>query len=302
MVTIQKWFRDRVGIVTGIVTSMSGFAGLLFAFLMPLIMEYGWRMGYLFAGVAMLAMLTVAGLLIRTDPKSCGMEPYANSIPAAENIPGQENGETALSSGLSFKDTISSAELWVFFGGSICFGFMIAFSQSAVPYFMGIGFSLAQASAFIGVMSAGMIVWKFALGWASDKIGTELTYFIMLLLSIVAFAFQLVSGASNAAVPYIFIFLYAGGMSSISVLNPIVARDLFGMKDYLSIFPIVNIGMSVSSSVCVALWGVIYSISGSYVSALYLAAAGAAVMLVCLLVSYELSKRKYALRRSERLL
>lgn len=75
--TLQQWFVRRRGLATGMMeatNSIVGF-GACSSLLHAIIEAYGWRGAYLRSGIALMAFVPVAALLIRSRPEEIGLRP-----------------------------------------------------------------------------------------------------------------------------------------------------------------------------------------------------------------------------------
>ncbi|MCE5235715.1 MAG: MFS transporter [Clostridiaceae bacterium] len=291
MVIINQWFIEKKGFVTGLTTTMGSAFGVIMAGILGSLISQNWRYGYQLSGAIILIFCVIAGLFfVRSSPKTCGMTPYGY-----DKLAGQQGGDAKkamMLRGVTTKIALSTAPFWLLVAGFMLLGFTLAFSQSFVYYFMEVGFDLGTASAFLGMLSGSMILWKFGLGWLSDKLGCRLTYTLTLLVTIAGFVLQSISGGANQTVPYIFVFCFAATTSAMTTLNPIMIREIFGMRDYSGIFPLTGIPLGISTAVCVVIWGVVYNATGSYAAGHYLAILGAAALLVAIQLSYKAAAKE----------
>ncbi len=288
-IAINMWFLDKQGMLIGLASSMTGIVGMFFSSPLAKIIEGSWRNGYRISGIIILAIIWVCVLfLFRDSPKSCGLQPYGLEKYMERQKAGA--GQKATITGLSLKSALKTPAMWYFVIGLMLFGFLLAFTQSSVGFFMEQGFSLAQAAGFLAWLSGSMIVWKLLLGWLADKIGGKWSFVVACAVAFLGFALQIFLGASVAAVPYIFIICYGCGISSISVLNPVATREVFGMFEYSSVLPIVGMAAGISNSICVILWEVIYGFTNSYKTCAWIAALSAVVLAVFVLMAYGNSK------------
>ena len=74
---IMKWFDHKRGIAMGIALSGYGLGSLVAAPSLSYIIETsGWRMAFLFSGVATFLILFSASLVAKTSPEEIGLRPY----------------------------------------------------------------------------------------------------------------------------------------------------------------------------------------------------------------------------------
>lgn len=288
-ILINMWFLDKTGTVLGVATAMTGVAGIVFSSPLGAIVSNNWRSGYFFVGGIILAIIWISGLLcIRNSPQECGIAPYG--LEKYMEKQQAAAGQKVVLKGMTMSNAMKTASFWLFFIGNVVFGFLPAFTQSSVGFFMEQGFELTEAAGFLAWMSGALIVWKLALGWLADKVGGKNAFLIALVISFVGFALQLLVGASSSVVPYVFIICYACAISTISVLNTVCIRDMFGTLDLQGILPVVGISAGVSNAVCVMLWEVLYNVTGSYTLCAMLAAASIVIFAVFIIFAYKGTK------------
>lgn len=288
-IALNMWFLDKTGLLIGVATSMSGVAGVILSTPLSKIIAANWRNGYFLIGGITLAIVWVSYLfLYRDTPKSCNLPPYG----LEKYMEKQQTaaGQKVAVKGLSMANALKTSTLWILIVGFFLYGFLLAFTQSSVGFFMEQGYSITQAAGFLAWLSGSLIVWKLVLGWLADKIGGKWAYITAAGIAFVGFLLQQLIGASVAVVPYIFIICYGCGISSISVLNPVLVREIFGMYEYSAILPIVGMIAGLSNAVCVTLWDVLYGITNSYVGCAWIAASSAIVLIVFLPLAYRSAK------------
>lgn len=284
-ILINMWFLDKTGLFLGIASAMTGVAGIVFSTMLGNIIASNWRTGYFVVGAVILACIWISGVFcIRDAPQKCGMQPYG----MAKYMERQKasSGQKVTMHGVTLKNAMKSAPFWTFFIGNVIFGFLLAFTQSSVGFFMEQGFSLVEAAGFLGWLSGSLIVWKLVLGWLADKIGGKWAFIVALAITLIGFVLQLLVGSASAVVPYIFIICYGCGISTISVLNTVCIREMFGTIDLQGLLPMFGISAGVSNAVCVMLWEVVYGTTNSYTTCAVLAAATIIIFAVFILISY----------------
>ena len=92
--TLQQWFARRRGLATGMMeaaNSLVGF-GACSSLLHALIEAYGWRGAYLRSGIALMAFVPVAALVIRSRPEEIGLRPDGDPHVAADGGTRQSSG------------------------------------------------------------------------------------------------------------------------------------------------------------------------------------------------------------------
>src|SRR3954468_6608991 len=71
-----RWFAERRGLVTGLLTAANSTGQLIFLPLMSHLALHGWRWALLVPGGAALVAIPLAGLFMRDRPRDIGLAPY----------------------------------------------------------------------------------------------------------------------------------------------------------------------------------------------------------------------------------
>lgn len=193
--------RDR-GLATGLALS-GGTAGQLplLALLSVLVVAWGWRGAYLGLGVAILAMVPIAWVLLRPQPPGQGQTRAAT------------RADTSL-----FARTVMLARDRTFLLLATTYwlcGFTTAgvFDVHFVPYAVSCGFALTESATAHGVHGVGNMLGLLAFGWLSDRVhrsrllaamfaGRALLFVLLLYIAgnpVLLFVFALVFGILNFA-------------------------------------------------------------------------------------------------------
>lgn len=241
-----------VSSLLGIVMAGSGVGGVIVSQVLPQMIDlYGWQWGYRFLGLAWFVLTFLAYLILGN----------------CYNINYQNSSDDSLAEGMTRAEAVRSSKLYLLIICtlilSICCGI-----QQHVPSILGaMKFETSQISIIMTVMTASLAAGKALQGILYGKIGViKGSYFIFILFSI-SFLLML-----HRAFVYPAVITMAVGMGALTTLIPMIARYIFGTREYPSIWSIfvtVNcIGVLFASPV----WGMVYDIFGTYAPALIAAA------------------------------
>src|SRR3954469_10418314 len=75
-----RWFAERRGLVTGLLTAANSTGQLIFLPLMSHLALHGWRWAMAVPAGAALVALPIAGLLMRDRPADIGLKPYGGTV------------------------------------------------------------------------------------------------------------------------------------------------------------------------------------------------------------------------------
>lgn len=255
---LNNWFREKLGFVSSIAMGCSGIGGAVFsAVLSAIIQSFGWRAGYIGAGVIMLVMDLPALLLpITFTPEESGLEPLGGRGPSEKTaVPGS-------------KKKLSVPLFIMAFTFAVTGAFSTAFPQHFPGLAENFGLAATVGSAMLSVSLVTNTVGKLIFGTLADRIGAKVT--IPLYCGLVGLA-----GSAMFLFPVPYVMIPAAGVYglcySLSTLSIVMlTKDAFGAEQYARAYPRVNLGMTVSNAVGSSLIGFLFDASGSYLSSLVL--------------------------------
>ena len=263
--TIARQFRQRRGIMTGVVkvgTAMGQIAvPPIAAFLIAI---YDWRLALLILGIAAVALLLVAALLMKCPPASA------------------RSGNGTGAAGPSLREARRSRNFWM-----ICaiqfsfFSTLMTIPLHIVVHGMDLGMTPALAAILLSVMGAASVAGRLSVGALVDRIGGRralILCFVPLIASLLAFLFISAPGVLFAAVAVY--GLAHGGF--FTVTSPTVA-EYFGLRAHGAIFGLVLFSGTIGGAAGPILAGRIFDLTNSYAPAFTALAALATLGLALVL-------------------
>lgn len=240
---VNRWFNSKVGFLIGICSAASGIGGILFNPLGGhLIDQYGWRMTYVIFGMIIVLIVTpLLGLLLRNFPSEIGKEAY-----------GEKQAEV-VKSGVDYAAAIKSS---AFFALIIFALLMISVStlNLFIPtYVTSVGFTVEQSSFVASAIMLGVTIGKVALGLINDRSG-KLGVWTFSLLGTLGFIFLLL-GKTEIILMTLGGFLYGWAYAAVTVETALLARTVFGSRDYAKIFSNISIALSAGGAIMSGGWG-----------------------------------------------
>lgn len=279
-----KWFPEARGLVSGLAVGIfaagSGIVGPLAGGFQPLewgglIEKFGWRGTFQMLAIIYF-VLTMIGAYWLKDPP----EGYAAKLPAPKAT-ATKVSSVNLTTGQMLKIP-SFYPLWIayVFG---CIAGTMTISQ-VVPFARSAGFSATAAAFAITIGAAGSALGRFLSGWMSDSMGRLLTIRVVLVASVIA-APALYFFRESVLLFYILLFIvyYAYG-TQLSVYTAL-AGDFYGPRYSAANYGILLLAWGTAGIFGPLLGGAIYTATGNYQGAFYLAAAAALVSLGLLAVA-----------------
>ncbi|KQU21565.1 MULTISPECIES: MFS transporter [Peribacillus] len=284
-IMVTNWFYEKKGKAMGLAFAGSGIgAAVLSPILTTLISNYGWRTAYVIAG-ALIIVLTLPLVLLfaKKSPAEKGLVPLgADEMESAENLESEQ-------SGLTMGEAKKTAMFWIFVLGIVCFALVAGGVQMHIPaYLMDIGHPAIFAGTIFGILSLANTVGKLILGAVFDKFGTAGGAIYVGFCMTTAMVALLLAKTQAFA----FLFAIAFGFSIvISTLGPpFMTNDIFGKKDFGSIFGIVQVFFVAAGSFGVIVSGLIYDVTQSYRVAWIFFLCLFIFSMVCVLVANSMKK------------
>lgn len=167
--TVQRWFyrRRRAGVALGIVVAGFGVGCLVFAPLINyLVLTYGWRGAYLFAGVLFFIILAISSLIIKQAPANTGtVSQGERSMPNHQTIHSWGTGKAVTTSsfaGITFIHCVA----------------VLAFQILAVhfvPHATDADISPTASAAALGLLGGLSVPGRIVSGFISDKVAWQKT-------------------------------------------------------------------------------------------------------------------------------
>ncbi len=244
--TIARQFRQRRGIMTGVVKVGTAAGQItvppIAAFLIAI---YDWRLALMILGIAAVALLLVAALLMKSPPASAG------------------SGKGTDAAGSRLQEARRSRTLWM-----ICaiqfsfFSTVTTIPLHIVVHGMDLGMTPALAAILLSVMGAASVAGRLSVGALVDRIGGRralILCFVPLIASLLAFLFISAPWALFAAVA-VYGFAHGGFFT---VMSPTVA-EYFGLQAHGAIFGLVLFFGTIGGAGGPILAGRIFDLTDSY--------------------------------------
>jgi MFS family permease len=273
--TLSRWFEEKRGLITGIVTSGAGLGSIIFSPLISnLISIYGWRITYVITGIIVLVLMISSGLFLRNKPKQ-------SSIPKTDK---KISGRLSFSEGGGFtlSQAVRTRQFWVIAVIYFLFGYsQLSATVHIVPYATGLGISTISAASVIAMIGAASIVGRITTGVACDKFHTKKILFIILFLFLISMV--CLKFAQNLGMLYLFGFLLGLSYGGSSALQSLVAIDYFGLHSLGALLGSFGFSCLIGGSVGPVLTGFLFDVSGTYDAAFLMLIISSALALTLVL-------------------
>ncbi len=269
-----RWFVQRRGLVTGILTAAGATGQLIF---LPLIANlasaYGWRVPALVAAGTALAVVPLVLLFLRDYPSDVGLRAYGAPEGSTAGQRVETSGSSALRALSALRSAMRRPAFWMLAGGfAICGAstngligthFVTAAHDHGMPVT-----TAASLLALVGVFDVGGTIVS---GWLTDRWDPRyllIGYYSLRGLSLLV----LPSLLGPSAQPSIWVFIIFYGLDWVATVPPTVAlcREWFGVDGPI-VFGWVFASHQIGAALAATGAGAIRDVQGSYNLAWYLA-------------------------------
>ena len=257
MTTVARWFDQRRGMMTGIVTSGIGIGALVGPPVANgLISAHGWRLSYIILGSVLLVVMVLSAQFLKRDPSQVGPDSPGIKQRGQKGLPMRKGG-------LSLGEAIHTRPFWVLFAIIFCFGFCVfSIMVHIAPHAIELGISPASAAKILGAIGGMSIVGKVLLGRAADIIGSRKVFVIGFILLGVAFLWLVPAKMVWKLYAFGILFGFAYG-GCVAAESPLVAV-LFGLESHGLILGVIAFGFTIGGAFGPWLTGYIFDVTSSY--------------------------------------
>lgn len=284
---INNWFVKKRSTIMSLVYIGTSAGGLFYTQLSRiLISSFGWQKAYFCLGIVSFITVLIAVVLTSPSPEAEGTLPYGYDAGMKTS-----GAEEKVNDGVMMGQALKSAPFWLLcvamFIGAVAVMGVQQCAASALQ--LDFGHSDVTAANIVSVFMLFICIGKPILGAIFDKIGIKVGLVYSYLMLALAVVFLLMS--QDIALAYVFAVLFGLGNMSVSLVASTTTVDIFGTRDYGTIYSVVTMFLTGGISVGPIISGAIYDSTGSYTMAWYLYIALSFVTLVLLLVALRASKR-----------
>ena len=264
-ILINNWFIKHRALLMGTAYMMTGVGGAIYNPLFATIVtNSGWRAGYQTAGIIALVFPILAIIFMRMKPSEMGLKPYG--IEDSEEMKDvKDQVEIKEFPGVPQKYALRTAPLYLIMIFILFNGFCTGFNQHWVNTGVTYGFSLVDASFLATAAMLSSAVFKVIGGFLNDKIGPKLTAIIFSAVGAIAMILMMIQHTHpSLGVIAACSILYGTTVSLTTMQAPVSIRELFGMRDYGTLYPIAFMAMSAGTGLTYSLNAVFLEMVGSY--------------------------------------
>ncbi|MET9731254.1 MFS transporter [Streptomyces sp. NPDC006458] len=260
----NRWFTERRGLVTGILTAASASGQLIFLPLLSWIVDrHDWRPAAVTVALAALAVVPFVWLLLRDHPADVGMRPYG----AQEFVPKPDPVQGAARRAV--KVLFSAARtgpFWLLAGSfAICGASTNGLIQTHfVPAAHDHGMPITAAASLLAVIGVFDVIGTVASGWFTDRFEARRLLAVYYALRGISLLFLPMLLAPNVHPPMLF-FIVFYGLDWVATVPPTIAlcREHYG-EDSAIVFGWVLASHQIGAAVVAFVGGVARDVFGSY--------------------------------------
>ncbi|MFC7754888.1 MFS transporter [Tsukamurella soli] len=224
-----RWFVARRGLVTGVLTAASATGQLIFLpIVAALTQRYGWRTASLLVTAVALAVVPVAGLLLRSFPADKGIPPYGSDEVVAR--PAYVGG--AASAALrTLADAARHPAFWLLaWSFAVCGASTNGLLQTHfIPAAGDRGMPATTAASLLALIGVFDVVGTIASGWLTDRVDSRVLLVVYYVGRGAALAL-LPALLRGHVTPSLWVFILFYGLDWVATVPPTIAlcREHFG--------------------------------------------------------------------------
>lgn len=224
------------------------------------IMNTGWRGGYIFCAAGILVCLPLMAKFAVWSPAEKGISRMGDG----ENTADAGAVNPNMISGYTVKEGLKKAPVWLVLISCV---FLVLASSSmlthGIPTLIMAGNSPTIATFISSLLSVALIGTNLIIGWSTDKFGIRFGATATCLL----FALATVGYAMVAQVPglmYPAVILYAFGVPAVNTVSPLVMAYVCGEKELPKFISYLNMLIAVGGIFGAAIVGKMFDATGGY--------------------------------------
>jgi predicted MFS family arabinose efflux permease len=260
----NRWFTERRGLVTGILTAASASGQLIFLPVLALMVDAGnWRPAAVTVALAALAVVPFVWLLLRDHPADVGVKPYGAKEFVPKPPPARGAARRAVTVLFSAART---GPFWLLAGTfAICGASTNGLIQTHfVPAAHDHGMPVPAAASLLAVIGVFDVVGTIASGWLTDRFESRRLLAVYYALRGISLLFLPMLLASTVH-PSMLFFIVFYGLDWVATVPPTVAlcREHYG-EDSAIVFGWVLASHQVGAALVAFLGGVARDVFGTY--------------------------------------
>lgn len=257
---LSSWFHRHYGLVTGVITAMTGLGGSVFSLIFgKIVTASSWRAAYGTAAGIVLVIAVLIGVLVRNKPADMGLKPYGEGyVPKNTKKDSEDHW-----GGYTFEVLKKKSSFRLFVLGTLlsCLCVYVALSVLA-SHVQDCGMSAEFAASVQSLLMFLLAGFKLAFGFLSDKVGAK--RMAMISLVAVVIAMLLLAGIKTPTTAYLSVVVYALALPICGIAPVLLVTTLFGYHSSAKATGIVMATASLGSMVGAPLSNLLRDKFGTY--------------------------------------
>jgi len=246
--TVSSWFPDKKGLCSGCLMMGFGASALVLGNAADVMFKstMGWRFTYVVLGVAILAILSLAGIILKKPTVDVVFQKTDSSNTKVDDETKKQD--------FTSKQMLCRPSFWLAF---ICISFLAAVGSSVISFAKDLALSVkapeALAVSLVGVLSVCNGLGRIITGAVFDTIGCRKTMLCANILTIGAAAVTLTSVSVNSlALCIIGVCLTGMSYGACPTITAAFTSSFFGMKHFSNNMALMTFTVMVGSFVATA--------------------------------------------------
>jgi MFS family permease len=281
---VTRWFVRFRGRAMAIAMTASGFAGLVGAPLMNMIMTANngnWRMAWLYVtGIAVISAI-VAFMFVKERPEDLGQVPDGGAAPAGSGGP-----KAALSTMYDWTpaEAYRTSSFWMIVAGACACQYpFFFFTAHWIMHLRGLGISPAIYAFAMGLFTMGGIFGRLIGGWLMDRMPARYAFMLGLCCYFVGSVLAITLTKDTLLAAYAAAILYGAGFGWTFVCMNTVTGNFYGMKAFPKLNGMVMMLSAIICSPAGVIGGKLFDMFKSYTPAFELNIAIGVVGIIALI-------------------
>jgi sugar phosphate permease len=268
-VVVNRWFKERRGLVMGLLTASSATGQLLFLPLMAsVIVNRGWQTAVLLIAGAMFLMVAPVAIFVRNRPEDIGLLAVGQVLPAATTVSRVPRSPVATAFRCLVKASYSR-QFWLLFASFFVCGASTAglIGTHLVPACMDHGIPEVRAAGLLAMMGVFDLIGTTLSGWLSDRWDSR--YLLFWYYGLRGLALIYLPYAMDMSFYGLPLFAVFYGLDWIATVPPTVrlVTENFGTEDGGVVWGWLVAGHQVGGGLAALAAGVVRTVYGSYLFA-----------------------------------
>lgn len=259
---MNNWFKKNAGTTLGFAMAFMGIGGAVFAQVTGMLIEsVGWRSTYIILAIIVaILILPFSFFIIRSTPEDKNMKDYG-AEEVSETTTTQVNTDNT---GLLIGEAVKSPLFYLVIVFTGLFGLASTVSFHVPNFIQSLGFTATMAASGVTCVTIVQTGGKFLLGAINDKFGIKTALFLGIGGGLLGVVGLLISDSFGMIMVYVGALLFGIGFSGSTLLPPVVIREVFGGRDYATIYTSIMSSSTLGVAVGTTLFSYLYDSTGSY--------------------------------------